>query len=131
LGGWAATQYLELAEGALKFQGFGGEGAGGGDGAGVFVPQRVQAGGGQRVFLAADALHFGYPGVRIEVGCGEELVAGFFNRVFHAQPVEQRALGLLLAGGDFDQAADEMGSNPLLFPCRKVELDNYRMFAIE
>ena len=36
----------EVAERTLQFQSFGGEGAGGGDGAGVFVPQRVKAGGG-------------------------------------------------------------------------------------
>jgi len=28
------------------------------------------------------------------------------DHVFHPQPVEQRALGLLLAGGDFHQALD-------------------------
>ena len=27
----------------------------------------------------------------------------FLLRAFHSQPVEQRALGLLLGGGDFDQ----------------------------
>ena len=36
----------EVAEGALQFQGFAGEGAGGGVGAGVFVQQPVKAGGG-------------------------------------------------------------------------------------
>ena len=36
----------EVVEGARQFQGFGGEGAGGGDGAGVFVPQPVKAGDG-------------------------------------------------------------------------------------
>ena len=36
----------EVAEGALQFQGFGGEGAGVCDGAGVFVPQREEAGSG-------------------------------------------------------------------------------------
>ena len=36
----------EVAEGALQGQGFGGEGAGGRDGEGAFVPQRVKAGGG-------------------------------------------------------------------------------------
>jgi hypothetical protein len=29
---------------------------------------------------------------------------------FHLQPVEQRALGLLLAGSEFDQAPDTVGS---------------------
>jgi hypothetical protein len=32
------------------------------------------------------------------------LVAGLFEAVFHSQPVEQRALGLLVAGGEFDEA---------------------------
>ena len=63
--------------------------------------QGVKAGRGQGQFLAPDALHFADPGVGIEVGQGEKLVTGLFDRVFHTQPVEQRALGLLLAGGDF------------------------------
>jgi hypothetical protein len=43
--------------------------------------------------------------------------AGLFDPVFHPQPVEQRALGLLLAGCDFNQAPDGTGSNgrPALF----------------
>ena len=44
----------EVAEGALQGLGFGGEGAGGFDGAGVFFAQGVDTGGGQRAFLAAD-----------------------------------------------------------------------------
>ena len=36
-------------------QGFGGEDTGGFDGAGVFVAQRVKAGGGQGLLLAANA----------------------------------------------------------------------------
>ena len=52
-------------------------------------------GGGQRQFLVPDVLRFAYPGVGIEVGHGEKLVAGLFDRVFPPQPVEQRALGLL------------------------------------
>jgi hypothetical protein len=71
----------------------------------------VNARGGQREFLAPDALHFAHPGVGIELGQGEKLVAGLFDPIFHPQPVEQRALGLLLVGGDFDQAPYEMGSN--------------------
>jgi hypothetical protein len=47
-------------------------------------------------------------GVGIEFGHGEKLVAGFFDRVFHPKPVEQRVLGLLLAGRDFDQAVNEI-----------------------
>ena len=35
----------EVAEGALQSHGFGGEGEGGFDGAGVLVPQRVKTGG--------------------------------------------------------------------------------------
>jgi hypothetical protein len=45
-------------------------------------------GGGQRLFLAPDALHLGHPGVGIEFGYGEKLVAGLFDSVFHPQPVE-------------------------------------------
>jgi hypothetical protein len=48
-------------------------------------------------------------GVGVEFGHGEKLVAGLFDGVFHRQSVEQRALGLLLAGGDFDQAAKSGG----------------------
>src|ERR1035441_9029267 len=83
----------------------------GSDAAGVFVTQGVDAGSGEREFLAPDALHFGYPGGGIELGYGEKLVAGLFDRVSHPQPVEQRALGVLLAGGDFDQVPSEMASN--------------------
>jgi len=36
----------EVAERALQVQGFSGKGAGGGDGAGVLLPQRVQTGAG-------------------------------------------------------------------------------------
>jgi hypothetical protein len=45
--------------------------------------------------------------------------------------MEQRVLGLLLAGCDSNQAPDEMESNRLFFPCRECWFDNYRMFAIE
>jgi hypothetical protein len=61
-------------------------------------------GGGQRQFLAPGALHLGHPGGGIEFGHGEKLVAGLFDPVFHPQPVEQRALGLLLAGSDCSRA---------------------------
>jgi hypothetical protein len=57
-----------VAEGALQFQGFGGEGEGGVNGAGVFIMQSVKSGGGERQFLAPDALHFAYPGVQIGLG---------------------------------------------------------------
>ena len=75
--------------------------------------------GGQRLLLVPDALHFADLGVGIEVGCGEKLVAGLFDGVFHPQPVEQRALGRLLAECDFNQAPKGMGSNrrPALFHC--------------
>jgi len=46
----------EVAERALQGQRFGGEGAGGCEGAGVLITQRVKAGGGQRLLLALDAL---------------------------------------------------------------------------
>ena len=42
----------EATEGALQGQGFGGEGAGGGDGADVFVLRRLKAGVGQRLLIA-------------------------------------------------------------------------------
>ena len=78
----------EVAEGAFQSQRFGGEGAGGLDGAGVLVPQRVDSGGGQRRFLAPDALHFAYAGVGIKFDHGEKLVAVLCDPVFHTQPVE-------------------------------------------
>jgi hypothetical protein len=61
--------------------------------------------------LSAFQFFASYPGVGIEVGHGEKLVAGPFDLVFHHQPVEQRALGLLLAGRGLVQAPEEMGSN--------------------
>jgi hypothetical protein len=42
-----------------------------------------------------------------------------FDRVFHSQPVEQRALGLVFAGCDSDQAPNEMGSENLLLALRR------------
>jgi hypothetical protein len=44
-----------------------------------------------------------FPGVGIEFGHSEKLVAGLFDPILHPQPVEQRALGLLLVGGDFER----------------------------
>jgi hypothetical protein len=62
----------------LQLRGFGGAGAAGFDGAGAF---------------GAQAAPFDF--------C--ILPSSFFlPRTFHPQPVEQRALGLLLAGGQFD-----------------------------
>ena len=75
------------------------------------VTQRVKAGGGQGLLLATDALYFADPGVGVQIGHGEELVAGLFDPVFHSQPVEQRALGLPLAARDFDQAPHDMSFN--------------------
>jgi hypothetical protein len=51
--------------------------------------------------LSAFQLFASNPGVGIEFGHGEKFVAGLFDPVFHSQPVARRALGLLLAGGDF------------------------------
>ena len=74
------------------------------------VTQSLNPGGGQGQFLAPDALHFAYPGVGIEFGHGEKLVAGLFDGVFHPQPVEQRVLGLSLAECGFNQALNETGA---------------------
>jgi len=46
----------EVAEGALPFQCLDDEGAGRLEGASAFVQQHLKAGGGQRLFLASDAL---------------------------------------------------------------------------
>ena len=71
--------------------------------------------GGQRQFLAPDALHLGPPGFGVELSCGDQLVAGLFDGVVHSRPVEQRALGSLLTGGDFIQTPNglfNIRSNP-------------------
>ena len=78
---------------------------------GVLAPQGAEAGGRQGLLLATDALYFADPGVGVQLGQREKLVAGLFDAVFHSQPVEQPALSLLLAGGEFNQAPNEMGSN--------------------
>jgi hypothetical protein len=62
----------------------------------------MNTGGSQRLFLGSDALHFAHARGGIEFGHGEKLVAGLLDRIFPPQPVEQRALGLLVAGRDFD-----------------------------
>jgi len=67
--------------------------------------------GGATGFRSADALHLGHPGIRIEFGYGEKLVAGLLDPVFHPQPVEERALGLLLVGNGFGQVPNEMTSS--------------------
>jgi hypothetical protein len=71
-----------------------------------------------RFQVSAFQLFASYPDVGIEFGYGEKLVAGLFDLVFHPQPVEQRALGLLLAGCGSDQAPNETRSNrrSALFP---------------
>jgi hypothetical protein len=45
----------EVAERVLQVQGFSGKGAGGGDGAGVLVAQRVKTGGGLVSIVRTDA----------------------------------------------------------------------------
>jgi len=67
----------------------------------------VKAGGGQWLLLATEALYFTDPSVGVLLGHGEKLVAGLFDGVFRSQPVEQRLLGLLLGGADFNQALNE------------------------
>jgi hypothetical protein len=67
----------EVAKVALSGLGF--SRAGGGDGACVIVAQGVEAGGGQRLLLGTDALYFAGPGVGVQFGQGEKLVAGLFN----------------------------------------------------
>jgi hypothetical protein len=39
----------------------------------------MEAGGGQRLLLAADALYFADPGVRVQVGIGEKLACVFLK----------------------------------------------------
>lgn len=97
----------EVAEGAFEVEGFSGEGAGGFDAVRVFGTQGGEAGGGERLALAAQFLHFGDEGVGVEVGEGLEFLAGLLDGVFHAQPVEHGALRLLLARGDVDEAVSE------------------------
>jgi hypothetical protein len=78
-------------------------------GFGAIIPaQSLNPSGDQRQFLAPNALHLAHQVVGIEFGCGEELVAGPFNRLFHSQPAEQRAQCLTLAGIDFEETP-EMG----------------------
>jgi hypothetical protein len=55
-----------------------------------------------RTDACSDALYFADPGVGVQVGQGEKLVAGLCDAVFHSQPVEQCVLGLLLAAGEVD-----------------------------
>jgi hypothetical protein len=45
------------------------------------------------------------------IGYCEEFVAGVFERLFHPQPDEQRALGSLLAECDLGQAPNETDKN--------------------
>ena len=45
-----------------------------------------------------------------ECADSERFVAELLDRVFHPLPVEQRALGLSLAGWDFEQASGGVGA---------------------
>ena len=65
--GWGETAGLvdDVAQRALPSRGFGGEGAGGSDRAGEFVAQRLEAVGGEKMLLAAEALYFADPGVGV------------------------------------------------------------------
>ena len=58
----------EAAKRALQLQGFGGEGVGGHNAAGVFLAQSLNPRAGQRQFLALDALHRAHPHVGIAFG---------------------------------------------------------------
>ena len=66
-------------------------------------------------FTPLQALH--YPPVPVGLRCKNDrrlclLNSSFFlSRALYPQTVEQRAPGLRLAGGDFDQVPDEMESN--------------------
>ena len=70
----------------------------------------MKARGGEGLLLATNTPHFGDPGVGIQGGGRGELGAGPFDVVFYAQPVEQGALGLLLAGAKFYQVPDALPS---------------------
>ena len=82
---------LQPREFVLQGQGFGGEVAGGLEGVGVLVPQRVKAGGGQRLLLATDAFYFACPGVGIKSDRDENPAAGLLDALFHPQSVVLRA----------------------------------------
>jgi hypothetical protein len=81
----------EVAEGAFERQHFSGESAGRVDAVRVFGAQGGEAGGGEGLLLAAQFLHFGDEGVRIEVGEGLEFLTGLLDGVFPAQPVKHGA----------------------------------------
>jgi hypothetical protein len=73
----------------------------------------LNRGGGQRLLLALSIFLFLPPlflnasGVRFTPPVSAFSVSAF--QLFASWPVEQRALGLLLAGGKFVQAPEEMG----------------------
>jgi hypothetical protein len=73
-------------------------------------------------------LHFNSAPQVSESSCREKLVAGLFDCVFHPQPVEQCALGLLLAGGEFDLAPNETGS-PQIGPSSLVNEPTYGLLS--
>ena len=77
----------EVAEGALQGQGFGGEGAGGLDGAGVFVAQCVKAGGGQGCFLPRRRFT-SLPQVLESKSARARSLQLCLSMYFHSQPVE-------------------------------------------
>jgi hypothetical protein len=58
----------EVTDPAFELQGFCSEGSGGYDGGGVFLAERLEAGGGERLVLAADTFDFGDEGVGVEGG---------------------------------------------------------------
>ena len=71
---------------------------------GVFLVQSLNSRGGQRQFLALLIFLFLAPFFLNSPGFSLPL-SGFSFHLFASWPVGQRALGLLLAGGDFDRAA--------------------------
>jgi hypothetical protein len=81
----------EVAEVVFEAEGFGGEGAHGGDGAGVLVAQVRQRGGGERPLLPAHLADFRHEGVAVEVQQGLELRRRFRHLVFYPEPVEKLA----------------------------------------
>ncbi len=98
----------EVAEGALQGQGLGGAGAG------LFVAQGVEAGGGEGALLAAEALYFVDPGVGIKLHWGERLVAGLGEVVFLSQPVEHGALGCWRLGASSPPGGLLLSFQPVL-----------------
>jgi hypothetical protein len=114
----------EVAERALQFQSFGGAGAGGraeklklGKQKAEIARRRARRSAAPSclpIFLFLAPCFLNAPGFRFPLSARRFQVSGFSLsafQLFASWPVEQRALGLLLAGGEFDQAPNEMGSN--------------------